>query len=436
MNLIKYRKYRELDKAIKIKLTGFCFLFIIFILFHCSDRDRSNIFDPSSGIDTLSLNIYVTSADTAITIKWSAPYNVQSIGYNLYRKAEYEEDFRLIASPASNQSEYVDQDISFDVLYQYYLTVQGEDNESPPSQVLKVTPGPVSFIVLDRWDLAIYRLTYDLRHILRTKYTTWRPENLAFDPLNNLVLVTYPQLSYLEIYSQMSGVTELTSSDFTRPFDCIFNTTQNKFWLTDSSGYLYSIDPQTGSSQLIDQNLKQPTQIIQSDQEIYVLENDAAQIISYNTMGERLSVIQQMGDTLLHQPFYINYAKNSQHLYIIDKVSDENRILYRYSSLTDSAEIFYQNKYINGVQIDLDDNSVWISINNPENSVLMQLSPDGIRLNEVTGFSGIADFKINIESNTIIVADHVERVVKHVRPNSSVIGVFQDVIYPSKVYSE
>ena len=434
MNLIKYRNYRKTDKAIIIRLL--IFLFITATLFHCSDRNRSNIFDPSSGIDTLDIKLYVSSADTVITVRWSAPYKVQFIGYNLYRKANNEEDFHLIASPKLNQLEFVDQNVSFDVSYQYYITVQGEESESPPSQLLSVTPGPVTFIVLDPWGYVIYRLTYDLQHILQTRYTTWRAENLAFDPLDNLILVTYPQLSYIEIYNRSSGSTESSSSDFSRPFDCIYNNTEKNFWFTDSSGFVYSIAPITGASQLIDQNLKRPTQMAQSDQAIYVLESDAAQIVTYNLTGERLGIIRDMGDSLLHNPLYIKYANNSQHLYIIDKVSNENRILYRYSTLTESAEIFFQNNYINKVQIDPSDNSIWVSVNELENSVLMQLSPDGIRLNEVTGFSGIADFKINTESNTIVVADYVERVVKHIRPNSSVIGVFQDAFYPSKVYVE
>lgn len=434
MNLIKYRNYIKADKSHIIKLVGL--LIIVTILFYCSDRDRSNIFDPSSGIDTLDMRLYVTSADTVTTINWSAPYKVHFLGFNLYRKTDDEDSFQLIASHLSDQLQYVDRDINFDVTYQYYFTVLGEDNESPPSQILEVTPGPVTFIVLDLWGFAIYRLTYDLQHILQTRYTTWRAENIAFDSVNDLVLVTYPQLSYLEIYNRFSGSTELTSYDISRPFDCLYNNIENKFWLSDSSGSIYSLDPFTGALRLIDQNLKRPTQIIQSPQEVYVLEKDAAQIVSYSSTGERLGIIRNMGDSLLHNPIYIKYAINSQDLYIIDRISDNKRILYRYSTIIDSAEIFYQDKYINSIEIDHRDNSIWISDNNPENAVLMQLSAEGIRLNEVVGFSGIADFKIIAESNTIIVADHVEHVAKHVRLNSTVIGVFQDVYYPSKVYIE
>ena len=128
-------------------------------------------------------------------------------------------------------------------------------------------------------------------------------------------------------------------------------------------------------------------------------------------------------------------GKNAE-LYIIDKVNTEDCILYRYSLLSDSVKVIYQNKYMNCIQIDQNNNSVWISINESENSVLMQLSLDGIRLNEIAGFSGISDFKFISETNTIVVADPVDNLVKHLRPNSSVIGVFDKAVYPAKVYVE
>ena len=133
MNLIKYRNYRENDKT--LLLIGLCFLFSLFILFQCTDRDRNNIFDPSSGIDSLDIRLYITSADSIVTIKWYSPAKIQYIGYNLYRKAENEDDYNLIASFTPDQSEYIDEDVSNDISYKYYLRIVGEDNESPPTKI-------------------------------------------------------------------------------------------------------------------------------------------------------------------------------------------------------------------------------------------------------------------------------------------------------------
>jgi hypothetical protein len=434
MNLIRYRNHREHNKT--SLLIGLCILFYIFIVFRCAERDRSNIFDPSSGIDSLDISLYITSADSVITIRWNAPNRVHFIGYNLYRKTLNDNEFQLIASPLFNQLKYVDKNISSDITYQYYIRVVGEDNESPPSKILRITPGPLSFFVLDRWAFALYQLTYDVQHILSTRYTTWSPENIALDSSEDLIMITYPQLRYYDIFSRNLKTIILSGSEFNRPFDCIYDTEQKKFWITDSSGFLYSINPITGISQLIDQNLIRPTQIIQTNQGIFIIDVKAAQIIRYNNAGQRQDVIDYMGESRLLQPIYINYAGKNAELYIIDKVNTEDCILYRYSLLSDSVKVIYQNKYMNCIQIDQNNNSVWISINESENSVLMQLSLDGIRLNEIDGFSGISDFKFISETNTIVVADPVDNLVKHLRPNSSVIGVFDKAVYPAKVYVE
>ena len=434
MNLIKYRKYRENDKT--VLLIGFSILIILFCLFQCADRDRNNIFDPSSGIDSLDISLYITSSDSVITIHWYAPRKVDYKGFDLYRKTVNQDSFQQIASFSADKLEYTDRNIINDITYQYYIKVVGEDNESPPTKVLQVTPGPLKFYILDYWGFAIYKLTYDVQHILSTRYTSWMPENLALDPAGNWAMITYPQLHYYDVYSRRSGSTELSGTEFNRPFGCIYNPKQNKFWFTDSSGYLYSLDPLTASAELIDQNLVQPTQIIYTEHGIFVMDIKTAQIIRFTTSGQRQETIENMGDTHLIRPIYINYASNNAELYIIDRVSDDNRILYRYSFLSDSVDIVNQHKYLNGIQVNTNDNSVWISINEPENSVLMQLSSEGIRLNEIAGFSGISDFKYISETNTIIVADPVDYLVKHIRPNGSVIGVFNKASYPSKVYVE
>ena len=82
MNLIKYRKNRE---RISLIIKSLIVLFAGFVLFHCADRNKSNIFDPDSGIDSLDIGLNVISADTCISIRWSAPTKVQFEGYNLFR---------------------------------------------------------------------------------------------------------------------------------------------------------------------------------------------------------------------------------------------------------------------------------------------------------------------------------------------------------------
>jgi len=409
-------------------------LLIIQIFCGCSERERTNIFDPSAGIDSLDLTLIITSADTVTTLKWFPPTSVDYTGFNLYRRAENESQFALVTSLSSNQKEYKDRALTFDVSYEYYLTIQGENSESPPSPKVKVTPGPLSFWILDRWGLNIFKTTYDLRHKRITKFAVWIPENLAFDTKNNLALVTYPQYRFAEIFDQYSGATTVTLPDFIYPFDCVYDPHREKFWLTDSSGYLYKINPIDGLSDLIDQSLQQPSQIIISNQTLYVIEIGRKQVIIYNSNGNRVGTLKNIGNIELQQPIYIQNDPLSEHIYIIDQTSTE-RILYRYAPLQNSLKVILKNEHLKTIKVNPRDNSIWLSIDNELNSSLMQLSNDEVRL-ELKGFSGISDFRINPSTGTLIVADYVEGFVKHIRTDSSTIGTFKEAIYPSKVYTE
>jgi len=436
MNLIKFRIFRGRNNRQHTSIWNYCILFLIFGLFHCAERDRTNIFDPAAGIDTLNLSLDISSADSSITLRWSSPGNVGTEGFKLYRKSETDNNFSLLASLPTDQFEYEDSNIEFYTQYQYYLTVQGQDNESPPTHVVKVTPGPISFVILDRLGFALYWVSYDLGHLIRTQYTIWTPENLAHDPLNDLYLVTYPVFNYFEVYSGNSGRIEEANSDFPDPFDCIYNTQQYEFWITDSSGLLFSLEPASGRTDIIDRNLIRPTQIIQSENNIFVLDMGARQVIIYNKSGDRTGSINQSVNNALMNPAYIHYAESYPHLYIIDR-PDSIGSLYAYSLLSGTGELVFVHKFMNVVKTDIRDNSIWISINETQNSSVLQLSPDGVRLQEISGFSSISDFRINFESNSIIVADPVDDIVKHIRLSDlGTIGVFKESVNPMKVYSE
>lgn len=404
-------------------------------LISCSERDRTNIFDPKARIDTLDISIFITSADSIITVKWFPPTSIHFNGFHIYRKTKTQSNFSKIASLPANQYEYKDYDIAFDVTYSYYLTIQGESTESPPTAVLKVTPGPLSFWILDRFGFNIFKTTYDLQHKRLTKYALWIPENLTFDPRHNLVLVTYPQYRFAEIFDGQSGITKVNLDEFTHPYDCIFEPEQGKFWLTDSSGYLFRVNPIDGSHDIIDQSLHNPTQIIFHNQNIYVIERGRQQIVVYNPGGLKIRTIKNIAEFSLVNPLLIHSTALHDDLYIIDKTSTSN-VLYRYLPIQNSAQKIFENEYLKGVQFNPTDNSIWLSIDNELNSKLMQLSEAGDRLIELKGFSSIMDFKINPGQGTIIVSDYRGRIVSHIRQDAETIGIFKEAIYPSKVYSE
>jgi|GEM_PF-3216046 len=403
------------------------------IISACAERDRVNIFDPDSGIDTLDMSVYITSADTVTTLSWFPPRTLKYEGFNLYRKSAAEPSFRRIATLSSNQGEYKDRDTEFDVEYTYYLTIQGENSESPPTRSLQVTPGPASHWVLDRFGLNIFKLTYDLRHKQVTKYAVWIPENLALNPGDQVAVVTYPQYRFVEIFQTRTGSSLTGLSQFRHPYDCLYFPAQNKFWLTDSSGYLYRVQSPDGAIELLDQSLNQPSQITRSNQAVYVLDRGNKQILAYNSGGNKIQTIKDIGSIQLQNPLFIEATPASGQLYIIDQTQSKN-VLYAYNPSLNSAQKIYEADHLNTVKIDPEDQAIWVSVDVQQNSRIMQLSLTGDRLSEIEGFGSIADFKINPLTKTFIVADYRNGLVKHIRSNSTTIGIFREAIYPTRVY--
>ena len=133
----------------KIKYVVFLIFVSTLFTFTCTEREISNIFDPRWDKDSLDIKLRISSADSVITVKWSAPHTVDYKGFNLYRKVESETEFSLLGFLPEDQTEYDDHIEQYDITYQYYLTIQGENSESPPTKKIQTMPGPVSFWVLD-----------------------------------------------------------------------------------------------------------------------------------------------------------------------------------------------------------------------------------------------------------------------------------------------
>lgn len=399
----------------------------------CTERDRVNIFDPNAGIDTLDMSVYIISADSVTTLSWFPPRTLNFVGFNLYRKSAVDPSFTQIATLPAQQSEYSDHDTEFDVQYTYYLTIQGENSESPPTRPLQVTPGPASYWVLDRFGLNIYKLTYDLRHKLVTKYAVWIPENLALNTNNQLALVTYPQYRFAEIFKTNAGISIIGFTQFRHPYDCHYFPAQNRFWLTDSSGYLYRINSADGTVELLDQTLNQPTQITRNNHAVYVLDRGNKQIVAYGADGNKIQTIKNMGLYQLNNPLFIHSAPSLSQLFIIDQ-TNANRVLYTYNPALNGAQKIYEADYLNTLQFDPENQTIWVSIDDPQNARLMQLSATGDRLSEIEGFGSIADFKMNPLTKTLVVVDYKNGIVKHVRSDMTIVGISREAIYPFRVY--
>lgn len=414
-----------------------CTLFLILVTqFSCTERDRDNIFDPDAEIDSVDLRLSVDSADSLITLSWAMPYSVEYSGFNVYRKIEGESNFRFLNKVNKNRRAYRDTVLNYDLEYQYYITILGIDGESPPSFRTKSVPGPVSFWILDHGLFIIANTTFDLRHNRLLMYGIWAPENMAFDNPNKRALVTYPLYHYLELFDTETGRIYANQTDIEYPYDCLYNQRQARFWVTDSSGGLYSVDPQTGASLLLSNFPQKPHQIrINSDNNIFLIDKGRNSILNYSFDGSLKGEISQVGDSTLTNPIWIEPAGQSDKIYIIDRKAD-TRVLYSYNLSTDTIDWKFEDIYLNRIQQSPKTGETWVSINSPSGASLVQLSERGLRQKKLDGFYFIRDFIINPYNGAFVVADTGNDSVVHIREDGRIIGIYPRFIYPNRVYNQ
>lgn len=146
-------------------LTCFITVFIVSLFNACTERERTNPFDPESkiyGEDPFNLRVF--SDFEAVHLLWDRLKSPEVIGYKIYRGINGRE-FELFKIVSEKSSRFDDANVDYDTLYQYYITAAAPEFETFPSSTVKITPGPTFIWVLDGYMDVLYVLTHDGAHI-------------------------------------------------------------------------------------------------------------------------------------------------------------------------------------------------------------------------------------------------------------------------------
>lgn len=420
--------------------------FILFlfssVLLSCEDRERNNIFDPNNKTKKIDIGFKLTSNDSSITLSWNSPGDVKFKSVNIFRKVQGETESISYATVEKGTTIFVDPEIIYDIKYSYFITINGETEESYPTKILSITPGPGSIWILDTYSWEINKLNYDLSSVSFRKMAAWRPENLTFAKELNLALVTYPQLRDMEIFDLRTGESKTGNDNLGHPFDAAYDSDNKVFWLVDSSGSLYTIDTDDANAQQITQGLSKPVQIDLFNQDLYVLDQGFNKIFIYNTSPQ---LIDSIFLTPNNEPF--NFLKQFR----IDKINNNfyfvdgkkgNNILYRYNLINKQITKLYQDSIIYSFDINTTDESIWIIIAKHLNSNLVQLFGSEIRYFDISELERPVDIKVNSQNGNFIITDFkLKENIKvpkvfHFRSDISLIGTFSTYGDPSRVYIE
>lgn len=413
---------------------SFLLLFAALLFSAACQREHSNIFDPKNDLDSLDLNLKISRSDSVVTLRWWSPGTVSYQGFNIFRKAENENAFRLLAAVPADSFSYNDSNVSYEISYTYFLSVFGNDVESPPTPVIKTTPGAGNFWILDYWNFYILNLTFDVQHILKKHYAIWRPKAMSFSDNEKTALITYPGYGYFEIFDPQTNAYLLGSDQLLKPYDCLFESSENRFWISDSTGGIYTIDIPSYSLNTVTEALSRPTYLCMDDDgKLYILDKLPGKIYQFDPGAGTLAPIEILGDSVIH----FTPDPKRKHILAIDNSSGRGS-LNSYGTADSSFAILYSDSSLSRVRVSAYDGTIWISLNYQNSAEIVQLSADGQRLNSLNGFDYIADFNISSETGYLVIADMNFNTdvgtIRHIRPDGTVIGTSKEAYFPYRVY--
>ncbi len=294
--------------------------------------------------------------------------------------------------------------------------------------------------MLDDYLWEILKLNYDLSSTSLRKVGVWKPENLTFAHEIDRGLITYPLFNYFEIFDLTTGDILYGNQSIIKPFDAVYDDNLDRFWLIDSLGSLYIVDP-SANEQFAGKIFEKPVQIDMLDDQLIVLDIEVNGIHIYDTSPTQVDFIDQneAGEKFTRLSLF-RVDDINKHIYFLDKATNNNT-LYKFNIEKNHLSTIYQDSLIRTFDINKQDESIWMVIANKLNSDLVQLSSTGQRLVSIPGFNIPRDVKVNPYNGNVIVADITDQLnilkakVFHYR-SSTEIGSFRTYGDPFKVYIE
>jgi hypothetical protein len=402
----------------------------------CTDRRKQNPFEPGG---KAPLNLDIIAYSNNITLSWSKPSLEIFFGFNIYRSETGETgSFTLIAENLlPTKRSFIDGDIIPQKRFYYYITVIGQDIESNPSLTVSAVPGPGYNWIVDWYGYEVLKLTYDLQKVLVRFYTNWPPEDIAVAKDFGTGLILYPSAGMIEKISLESGERQHLIESVDHPYAIEYDATGELFWIIDSSGYLYEMDPQSVTPNVVSAAFKKPISlhIAENNGYIYVTDAGLEKIFQLDRAGEIIAEISTINNQSLQNPIQFLHNEPYKQYWLLESTG---RFTY-INTKSDSDSDFVRTDTTNSasdMEYAVRDNSIYLAEFNGINSSVLQLYPDGARQISVTGFYNPVDIEINKYDATLLVADTGYGIIWHFDREHNRIGSFHNLGTPIKVIVE
>jgi len=234
------------------------------LLTACTDRKYSNPLDPRNP-DTRGrpVGLRAYSVRDTVFLRWP---ELTLAGLRAVRvwRAEEGAGFQLLAELQAGADRFADAGLRYGIRYRYYLTVVGEDFETPPSDTMVLIPGPTSILVADTYAGRILRLSHDGRHVIWESSYAAYPYDVAVDRRRNRVWVPDALDASVLCLSLRYGDFLLRARGFWRPWRLSVEPSSGAVLVADWFGAQVVKLDREGSQLWQDGRAKQPVDVASS----------------------------------------------------------------------------------------------------------------------------------------------------------------------------
>ncbi|RMH61427.1 MAG: hypothetical protein D6677_11760 [Calditrichaeota bacterium] len=412
-------------------------LFLLWLLFgSCRERPHGNVFDPLNKSQKLELGFTAAGTDSLIRLNWYRPSEPAFTAYNLYRATSADSGFERLAQLPPAQTVFQDSTVRVDVMYRYYMTLQGPEGESFPTEVVQSITGPGAIWMTDSYLFEVREISYDMNRLLTRLFGLWKPERVAFSSDGTRALITYPIINYMHLVDIHTGEEIAGNTGLHRPYDALYNAGQHTFWVIDSSGGLYQADAQNLEVHKLSDAPRHPFQIAAMKDVYAIADYKTPEIGFYNQTGTWVRNLQLPDQQVFKHLILVRADSLRQRLYCLTRTRGDSR-LWRYDYNDDHLSVIHTDSLINTFALDVHKNIIWLARAGKSEFELLKLSASGERLSgQENGFVWPVDVAVNPYNGHIVVADVGQRMVFHYSSDMVLIGQYHAEGDPFRVYIE
>ena len=222
-----------------MRRSGYIFLAVclvlVLVLWGCSRRKRSNPLDPlNPETGGRVQGVTVVSERHTVYVDWYPVFMDAVSSYRVYRKTGNLENVTLMAEVSSSRHEFEHSGAEYEKTYSYTVTAVAGDYESPGSDPVSITPGPLCFWVADRYGGVVARLSYDIGHWFFRSLFLPSPVDVAADTAGSSAWII-DRTGYVSKFT-VRGEMVLQKSALYLPLSLSYDHKNSRMWIVQDDG--------------------------------------------------------------------------------------------------------------------------------------------------------------------------------------------------------